>query len=457
MAVSRRAPAFSPDPNQQHAIEHVSGPMLVVAGAGTGKTTVLTRRIARLVERGHARPDEILAVTYTLNAANEMRQRVQAELGKAGSKGLQVETFHAFCNNLLIAEKRDFNVLDDKQLWIFLRRNIRDLRLNYYVRAANTAQFLDHLLEFTRRCHDELVGPEQYAEYVRRVERGELPVPRVSKSKDAEELSDEEVLGRCREIAFVFVTVEGMLRERNFGTFSHQILRANDLLASDPALLERTRAHAIIAENPEFSLQCGTEQYRRVPLTSARDEEKTQRTPSEIFEKLQELEPWGGGFVSARGAGQIREEISNMGIQPVQAVLVTSSFMEANDLVSTLMERTRTSRCDWKDIGILYRIHSHRDEVAAELAKNGIPFSIEGLDVLDSPEIRDLLSCLGAVVSTGDSAAWLRVAALRQFSVDPDQLRSALKALPRDSAASVAFVLPKLKGGAALLESVEQA
>lgn len=505
MAVSRSAPVFSPDPNQQHAIEHVSGPMLVVAGAGTGKTTVLTRRIARLVEQGHARPDEILAVTYTINAANEMRQRVQAELGKANLKGLQVETFHAFCNNLLIAEKRDFKVLDDKQLWIFLRRNIRDLRLNYYVRAANTAQFLDHLLEFIRRCHDELVGPEQYAEYVRRLERGELPVPRVSKSKDAEQLSDEEVLGRCREIAFVFETVEGMLRERNFGTFSHQILRANDLLASDPALLERTRArarfvlvdefqdanfaqlkvleklassdqnifavgdpdqgiyrfrgassgafelfqnaftesklvvlsknrrsttpilkcaHTIIAENPEFALNAGSEQYRRAPLISARDEEEPGKSSSRL---------------------------------PVQAVLVTSSFMEATDLVSTLMERRRASRCDWKDIGILYRIHTHRDEVAAELAKNGIPFSIEGLDVLDSPEVRDLLSCLGAVVSTGDSAAWLRVAALRQFAVDPDELRSALKALPRDSAASIAFVLQKLKGGAALLESVEHA
>jgi superfamily I DNA/RNA helicase/RecB family exonuclease len=505
MAVSRRDPAFLPDPNQQHAIEHVSGPMLVVAGAGTGKTTVLTRRIARLVEQGHARPDEILAVTYTINAANEMRQRVQAELGKANLKGLQVETFHAFCNNLLIAEKRDFKVLDDKQLWIFLRRNIRDLRLNYYVRAANTAQFLDHLLEFIRRCHDELVGPEQYAEYVRRLERGELPVPRVSKSKDAEELSDEEVLGRCREIAFVFETVEGMLRERNFGTFSHQILRANDLLASDPALLERTRArarfvlvdefqdanfaqlkvleklagsdqnifavgdpdqgiyrfrgassgafelfqnafpesklvvlsknrrsttpilkcaHAIIAENPEFALNAGSEQYRRAPLISARDENEPGNSSSRL---------------------------------PVQAVLVTSSFMEATDLVSTLMERRRASRCDWKDIGILYRIHTHRDEVAAELAKNGIPFSIEGLDVLDSPEVRDLLSCFGAVVFTGDSAAWLRLAALRQFSVDPDELRSALKALPRDSAASMAFVLPKLKGGAALLESVEHA
>jgi ATP-dependent DNA helicase Rep len=189
MAVSRRGFAFAPDPDQQQAIEHVSGPMLVVAGAGTGKTTVLTRRIARLVEQGHARADEILAVTYTINAANEMRQRVQSALGKANSAGLQVETFHAFCNNLLIAEKRDFRVLDDKQLWIFLRRNIRELRLNYYVRAANTAQFLDHLLEFIRRCHDELVGPDQYSEYVGRLERGELPIPRVSRSKDAGQLT----------------------------------------------------------------------------------------------------------------------------------------------------------------------------------------------------------------------------------------------------------------------------
>jgi ATP-dependent DNA helicase UvrD/PcrA len=505
MAVSRRASAFQPDPNQQQAIEHVTGPMLVVAGAGTGKTTVLTRRIARLIQEGHARADEILAVTYTINAANEMRQRVQSELGKAKSQGLQVETFHAYCNNLLIAAGRKFDVLDDKQLWVFLRRNIRELRLKYYVRAANTAQFLDHLLEFIRRCHDELVGPAQYAEYVQRLERGELPLPRVGKSKDANELSDEESLGRCREIAFVFDAVERMLRERNFGTFSHQILRANDLLAQDSALLERIRAgtrfvlvdefqdanfaqikvleklagedrnivavgdpdqgiyrfrgassgafelfqntfpdsklvalsknrrsttavlkcaHAIIAENPQFSLQYGAEQYRRLPLLSARDEEDPVKSASRL---------------------------------PVQAVLVTNSFMEATDLVSTLLERRRASRCDWKNIGILYRIHSHRDEVAAELARKGVPFTIEGLDVMDSPELRDLLSCLGAVVSTGDSAAWLRVAALRQFSVDPDELRGALKGLPRDSAASIATVLANVKGGAAVREVVEQA
>src|ERR1700756_3140934 len=101
MAVSRRVSAYQADPNQQQAIEHVGGPMLVVAGAGTGKTTVLTRRIARLIEEGHARADEILALTYTINAAAEMRQRVEGELRGFDLKGLRVCTFHAYCNELL--------------------------------------------------------------------------------------------------------------------------------------------------------------------------------------------------------------------------------------------------------------------------------------------------------------------------------------------------------------------
>jgi len=480
--------------------------MLVVAGAGTGKTTVLIRRIAYLVREGHARPDEILALTYTDNAAKEMLERAQHELRGSNAKGLQVSTFHAYCNELLKRCGRGFGVLDDKQLWILLRQNIRELKLKHFVRAANVAKFLDDLLEFMRRCQDELVGPEQYAEYVRRIERVEIAVPRVSKSKDADELSDEESLDRCREIASVFETVERILRERNLGTFGHMILGANQLLSEDPVLLERERtrarfilvdefqdvnfaqikvleklaggaknvfgvgdpdqgiyrfrgassgafelfqkhfpesklvvlaknrrsttpvlkcAHAVIAENPEFALHAGATQYRRSPLISARDEEQP------------------------RGTAAPRP--------PVEAICVTSSFMEATDLVSTLLEKRKRSRCDWKNIAILYRVHTHRDEVAAELARQKIPFSIEGLDVMDAPEVRDLLACVGAVVSACDSASMLRVAALRQFSVDPNELRSALKALPRDVSGTMASVLPEIKGGADVLRVVEQA
>jgi DNA helicase-2/ATP-dependent DNA helicase PcrA len=512
MAVSKRSPSFHPDPNQQQAIEHVNGPMLVVAGAGTGKTTVLTRRVALLIEKGHARPDEILALTYTENAAEEMLDRMRRELGTAKADGLEVSTFHAYCNNLLIRSKQNFRVLDDKQLWVFLRRNIRDFELNYFVRAANISKFLDDLLDFIRRCHDELVTPRQYADYVRRIECGELPIPRVAKSKEADELSDQEALGRCQEISRVFETVERMLGERNLGTFGHMIVRANHLLETDAALLQRERkrarfilvdefqdanfaqikileklaglradpgktapqnifavgdpdqgiyrfrgassdafelftrtfpntelvvlsknrrsttpilrsAYDLISKNPEFSLQCGN-RYRRVPLESARDEEQ----PAKALER-----------------------------QLVNAVLVSSSFMEATDLVSTVLELRRRTRCAWKDIAVLYRIHHHRDEVVNELARNQIPFSIEALDVMDTPEVRDLLACLGAVVSPSDSAALLRVAALWKFAIDPQALSSAIKTIPRDSDSSIATVLPSVSGGADLLNTIARA
>src|SRR5205823_8540062 len=125
------SPIFEPDEQQRQAIEHVRGPMLVIAGAGTGKTTVLTRRIARLIREGHARPDEILALTYTDNAAREMRERAQRELHGSNADSLQVCTFHAYCNELLKRCGRSFGVLPDKDLWVLLRRNLRDLRLNY--------------------------------------------------------------------------------------------------------------------------------------------------------------------------------------------------------------------------------------------------------------------------------------------------------------------------------------
>src|SRR5205807_3919009 len=108
MSSPRNAPSrpFNPDECQREAIEHLHGPMLVIAGAGTGKTTVLTRRIAHLSREKHARPDEILAVTYTDNAAKEMRERVAAELRGSDLSGLQIKTCHAYCNELLIRSAR---------------------------------------------------------------------------------------------------------------------------------------------------------------------------------------------------------------------------------------------------------------------------------------------------------------------------------------------------------------
>ena len=233
-------PKIVPDERQQQAISHVHGPMLVIAGAGTGKTTVLTQRVANLIRGGHARPDEILALTYTDNAAAEMLSRVRGELGPQAAAGLQARTFHAWCAGALKSRGADFGVLDDQDLWIFLRRRIRELQLKHFVRAANVGQFIESLLTFMRRCQDELVGPEDYKHYVERLERKEIPLPRVASSKKHSELTDEQILQRCQEISRVFTTVENMLG-KNLGTFGHMITRVCQLLKDDPIFLTEQR------------------------------------------------------------------------------------------------------------------------------------------------------------------------------------------------------------------------
>ena len=225
--------------------------MIVLAGAGTGKTTIPIQRIASLIRKGHARPEtRSWRLPIPENAAAEMQERVRAELDGANIEGLQTCTFHAWCNELLHRRGASFQVLDDKELWVYLRRHVRELGLKHFVRAANVGQFLDSLLDFMRRCQDELVGLIENAEYVARLELGDVPLPRVGKSKTQAELKDGEVLERCREIARVFEKVDEMLRAKNLGTFGHMITGAYRLLTGDSAVLaeERSRIRYLLVD-----------------------------------------------------------------------------------------------------------------------------------------------------------------------------------------------------------------
>ena len=478
--------------------------MLVIAGAGTGKTTVLTRRIAYLVRHGHARLDEILAVTYTKNAAQEMRQRVREELRGTDVSALRIATFHEYCNELLAENGKKFGVLDEKDLWIYLRRRLRELNLKYFVRAASVTKFLDDLLKFMQHCHDELVGPEKYQEYVQRLERGELPIPRVTKSKDADQVSDQEVLGRCREIANVFTTVERMLREDGLGTFGHMITHAYHLLReSNEELRARSRFILVdefqdvnFAQVKVLQLLAGQERnvfavgdpdqaiyrfrgassaafvlfQRHFPGVSLVKLEKNRRSTSPILNSAFALisknpnvfdKETGSTYersvlISAREEEAAREG-KPLPRVPVEAVVLSAKDFECSEVVAALIGWQRKTRRQWSDCAVLYRTHSHRDQLAAELASQGIPFSIENMDVMDMPEARDLFACLGAVVSDADGASLFRVAALPQFSIDPEKLRAGIKALPRDAGASaIALVLSQIEGGPAVLDRVRQ-
>jgi DNA helicase-2/ATP-dependent DNA helicase PcrA len=123
------------NPEQREAVLHREGPLLILAGAGSGKTRVITYRIAHLIGDGHARPDEVLAVTFTNKAAQEMRDRVESLIG-TGAEGIWLSTFHALCARLLRREapkvglSRDFVIYDSSDQIAVVKQALRELAID---------------------------------------------------------------------------------------------------------------------------------------------------------------------------------------------------------------------------------------------------------------------------------------------------------------------------------------
>jgi DNA helicase II / ATP-dependent DNA helicase PcrA len=495
-----------PDERQQQAIGHIHGPMLVIAGAGTGKTTVLTQRVANLIREGHARPDEILALTYTDNSAAEMLSRVRSELGSSAISGLQSFTFHAWCAGVLKNRGDAFGVLDDHDLWVYLRRRIRELHLKYFVRAANVGQFLDSLLEFMRRCQDELLGPEDYQRYVERLERKEIPLPRVASSKKHAQLKDSEILERCQEIARVFATVENMLG-KSLGSFGHMITRACKLLQEDPAFLEQQRASIRFVLVDEFqdanfaqvellSLLAGPDanvfavgdpdqaiyQFRgasseafalfvkKFPAARLVALKKNRRSLSPILrcafgivndnppvfaQKTSSISYQRAPLESLRDE-EAKKKTSGNGTAAPMVEIVTwgDKEVEAADLARRIQKKRKSTRCRWSDFAVLYRQHNHSNELIREFGERNIPFSVEGLDVLNTPEVRDVVACLSAAVAPNDATSLFRVAALPQFAINGIELRAAMRAVRRQEL-DLRAVLGKLPKGPTVLQEVD--
>src|SRR3990167_9414144 len=155
---------------QEKAVTFGNGPLLIIAGAGTGKTTVLTRRIVWLMEQALAKPEEILALTFTEKAANEMEERVDM-LMPLGYSDIQISTFHAFAQKILsqhaldIGLPGDFKVITDTQAWILVKKHLYDFDLDYYKPIGNPNKFIHALLRHFNKAKGEEIAPEEYLKY----------------------------------------------------------------------------------------------------------------------------------------------------------------------------------------------------------------------------------------------------------------------------------------------------
>ena len=158
------------NPEQLRAVTHGDGPLLIVAGAGTGKTQVITRRIAWLIAEKRARPEEILALTFTDKAAAEMESRVDL-LTPYGFVGATISTFHAFCDRLVRERAVELGLTSKLAvetpagILVFLRERVMDFPLSRYRPLGSPDTHLKALVAVFDRARDEDVSPEAYLEF----------------------------------------------------------------------------------------------------------------------------------------------------------------------------------------------------------------------------------------------------------------------------------------------------
>src|SRR5580700_6248166 len=158
---------FPLNDEQRMAVAHREGPLLVVAGAGTGKTRVITERIRALLESDpQLLGENILALTFTDKAAGEMKYRVVQAVGER-AEGVWLSTFHKFClERILQVTNPDSQPLDEVDHKILLRRHIGELDLKHFRRLQDPGEFISDFVKFFSRCQDELVTPEDYERFV---------------------------------------------------------------------------------------------------------------------------------------------------------------------------------------------------------------------------------------------------------------------------------------------------
>lgn len=206
---------------QLKAVEHGEGPLLIIAGPGSGKTRVITERIVHLLGGGDAAsrdqastgPENILALTYTDKAAKEMQRRVSDALPQLDTHP-HISTFHSFCYEVL--RKRHFErlLLDKVDVWIFLRRRMEKLEMEFYRKLAEPGAFLHALNDFFSRCQDELLEPEDFARYVTEAEKEYLA--RSPGLDAAERKLQQEEVQKKQELARVFRNSRKLIEDAGY-------------------------------------------------------------------------------------------------------------------------------------------------------------------------------------------------------------------------------------------------
>jgi DNA helicase-2/ATP-dependent DNA helicase PcrA len=449
------------NPEQHQAVTHGEGPMLIVAGAGTGKTQVITRRIAWLIAAKKARSEQILALTFTDKAAAEMEGRVD-ELVPYGLVGATIATFNAFCDRLVrehaveLGLTSQLRVENQAEILVFLREHLFDLGLKRYLPLGNPDAHLKSLTGVFDRARNEDVSPAQYLAFAQGLAAAAGDDPEKRDRAEAE-----------LEKAQAFVHYEKLMFESGRVDFGSQISLALRLLRERPYLLSEYQERFRWVLVDEFQ-DTNHVQFELVKLLAGKrrnltvvgdDDQSIYRfRGAKVQNLLEVLDAFPGTrevllkrnyrsgqsildrshqmirnndpdrLESARGydkrlTAERRDEAGAVYEGTVEHRAFQTASDQADIVANEIAAAVEEGRAKAGDFAILARAHNHLDPFALALAAKGVRFRRVGMRGLYSrPEVLLCLNALRSLADPDDSASVYMALGDPLFGADPEDL-----------------------------------
>lgn len=399
---------------QQEAVKSVAGPLLIMAGAGSGKTRVLTHRVAYIIEQNLANPWNILAITFTNKAAREMRERVDKLMGE-GAEDIWVSTFHALCVRILrrnaerIGYERAFNIASTSEQRTLVKRLLAALNVDFKQYTPRT------ILGTISNAKNNMVTPEEFA----------------SNAKGPY----EEV------VAKVYRQYQEELHRNQAMDFDDLIMKTIELFKEFPDVLEyyQNKFHYIHVDEYQDTNEA---QYELVTLLAAR-----YRNICVVGDADQSIYGWRGAnmenilnfekdypdatvvkleqnYRSTKNILKAANAVIDNNINRKDKTLWTDNAAgdkvhyyragnendEAYYVIKQVQKLRQDQDYDYSDFAVLYRTNAQSRVIEEALLKAGIPYKLVGAHKFyDRMEIQDVLAYLRLATNPDDSLSFRRV------------------------------------------------
>lgn len=442
---------------QIEAVTHKEGPLLIIAGAGTGKTTVIAHRVAWLIEQQLAQPSEILALTFTEKAAREMDGRIM-DLLPLGVLDFTATTFHGFCQEILknygiiAGISPDFQLLTESQQILFLRQHLDEFDLNLYKPISNPNKFLAALVKLFSRAKDENISAKDY-----------LKLAETYKKKSANKLEDLELAENfvaLSEQANAYKKYEDLKNQNSYYDFGDLLVKTHWMLKNRPSILSKLRekykyifvdefqdtnyiqaqiAYLLAGEKQNITVVGDDDQsiykFRGASIANIMDFVteypkskkvvlvKNYRSTKQILDASYKL------IVNNNPERlEIQEKIDKKLVSEINGTKpkywhFSNGLNESEEIFAHIESKVKKGK-KYGDFAILVRANNHADDLIDLLRAKNIPYHFAGSRGLyDREEIRELRSYLTVLSNPDNNLALFYVASAKQFNIDRLLLR----------------------------------